>query len=308
MADDKTPSEADVQAANEAELAKWEGDFKEEDLEVKYKRETSNENDDDKKKEDEGAEDDPSDTGEPSDEEDTEVAPEAPDVPQNTVADPGEYKPADYSFEVTLADGKKVTIKTPEDAEKLAEDADNFETPAQLMDFINKQNKMNRQLERDYEKWEAQHKTFSEQVENESQRREQVESYISEFQYLVGKGLLPSVPQRFAQANWSDPEVAKQPGVKEQLALIKYMDKENGIREKAGIKPLTSIVDAFNAWQLENEHKAAFNENKAAGEARKAAGAKVAGVSPAQQGGYVPKGIAVGNPNVLKRGASVWDN
>ncbi len=58
--------------------------------------------------------------------------------------------------------------------------------------------------------------------------------------------------------------------------------------------------------QLETSSQKKKEETKAAGEARKAAGARVAGSSPAQQGSYVPKGIAVGNPNVFKRSEAIW--
>ncbi len=319
MADDKSQiTEEQVKAANEAEEAKWQGDFKDEDLAVPYRRDTEDEKDEDdknKKKADDA--DDGKDKGDKSEEESAEKSPEqyfAPE-PVVTVDDPGEYKPADYSFEVTLKDGKTVKVSTPEEAEKLADDPDNFETPKQLMDFINKQNNMNRNLDKDYEKWEAQHKTFTEQVEEEQQRRDTVDSFVGEFQYLVSRGKLPAVAKEHASADWTDPEVAKQPGVKEQIAVLNYMVEENKARAKAGVKPLTSVIDAFNAWredegtkETEDQAKKEEEERKAAGEARKAAGARVAGVSPSGQGSYVPKGIAVGNPNVFKRGAAQWDD
>lgn len=297
MADDKpAPTEEQVKAANAAEEAKWQGDFKEEDLAVPYKREAEEEKEETKEKE-----------AEPKVEEPAREEAIVEQVP--TIEDPGDYKPADYSFEVTLKDGKTAKITTPEEAEKLAEDPDNFETPKQLMDFLNKQAKMRSSLDRDYEKWEAKHETFTKQLATETERREQIDSYVGEFNYLTGKGLLPPVAKEYADADWNDKEVATQPGVKEQIALLNYMSKENGIREKAGIKPITSIVDAFNAWQLDTGRRQSEEDNKAAGEARKAAGARVAGVSPtAQPGISAPKGIAVGNPNVLKRGASVWDD
>jgi hypothetical protein len=57
-------------------------------------------------------------------------------APLVTVQDPGEYTPADYSFEVTLKDGKTVKVASAEEADKIAEDPDNFETPAQLSQFL----------------------------------------------------------------------------------------------------------------------------------------------------------------------------
>lgn len=307
MADDKpAPTEEQVKAHNEAEDAKWNGDFKDEELNIPYRRQAADDTVDDK-------------TGKDDDKADDDI--EVPDTneytapaPVVTVQDPGDYKPADYSFEVTLKDGKTVKVSTTEEAEKLADDPDNFETPKQLMDFINKQNKMRTSLDRDQEKWAAQKKTFTEQLATETQRRETVDTYVGEFSYLVGKGLMPKIDKQYLDADWSDPEIAKQPGVKEQLALLDYMVKENAVREKAHVKPITSVVDAFNAWQMDEGHqkaiakaKEAEDASRAAGETRRANSARVAGVSPAQQGTYVPKGIAVGNPNVLKRGAAAWD-
>src|SRR5882757_1095474 len=223
--DKPAPTEDQIKAANEAEEAKWQDDFKDEDLAVPYKREDAKKPDEAEKKPEDPKEDV---EAEPAEEETyTEPAPVV------TVEDPGDYKPADYSFEVTLKDGKTVKVSTPDEAEKLSDDPDNFETPKHLMYFINKQNKMNRNLERDYEKWESQKKTFTEQLETETQRRETIDSYIGEFQYLVDEGKIPEIAKEHIDANWFDPEIAKQPGVKEQIAILKHMEKENSLRAKA---------------------------------------------------------------------------
>lgn len=309
MADeDKKPTEEQVKAHNEAQEAKWQGDYKEEDLNIPYKREAAAEDTADKKDEklvaEEKNEEEPEQTEEYSEPE-----------PVLTVKDPGEYQPADYSFEVALKGGKSVKINTPEEADKLAEDPENFETPKQLLDFINKTQTMRNKLDKDHEKWETEHTTFAQQLEQETQRRGNIEQFVSEFNYLIGKGLLPPVAKEYRDADWTDPEVAKQSGVKEQRALLDYFVKENKVRSVAKIKPLTSMVDAFNAWQQdegrqksEAKVKADAEAKKAAGEARKAAGSRIAGVSSSQQGAYVPKGIAVGNPHVFDRGAAQWDD
>lgn len=291
-----TPTEEQINAANAAEEAKWQGDFPEENLSIPYKRETE-----EKKTE----ENDNKDDGE---EEVTEVVTYSDPTPLVTIQDPGEYTPADYSFEVTLKDGKTVKVNTPDDAEKLADDPENFETPKQLMDFINKQNKMNTKLDKDKSDYDRQKAEFDSQTDTEASRQTNIENFTAEFKYLADKGLLPKIPKEYMDADWQDPEIAKQPGVKEQIELLDYMVKENEARIKAKVKPITSIVDAYNAWQLDTGRQKKEEENKAAGEARKIASSRVASSSPAQQGAYVPKGIAVGNPNVLKRGATVWDN
>lgn len=306
--DKEQPTEDQVKSANELEKAKWEGDFKEEDLTVPYKREAE----DDKTGPDKnkgGGDDGSSDLSESDDiESQTEEATYSEPAPVVTVTDPGEYKPADYSFEVTLKDGKTHKVGSPEEAEKLADDPDNFETPKQLMDFINKSQRMSAKLDRDHDKWTDQKQLFDSQTETETERMETVNNMAAEFEYLISKGLLPPVADEYKSVDWQNPEVRKQPGVKEQTQLLDYMIKENAAREKAGVRPLNSVIDAFNAWTLENGKSSAQESEKKAGEARKAAGARVAGVSPSQQVPYVPKGIAVGRTGIFDRNQAVWDN
>lgn len=292
---DNKPTEEHIKTANEVEMKKWEGDFDPESLKIPYKREENTEEQHDDVDTDE--------------EEVEQQAEEYTDPePVITTDDPGEYTPADYSFEVTLKDGKTVKVSTPEDADKIADDPDNFETPKQLMDFITKSNKMQRSLDRDYDRWKSQKDEFDKQQSVENERQQTVQSLVSGFEYLVSKGLLPKVDPKDAQADWSDPEVAKRPGVKEQIELINYMTKENAARQKAGVPILGSALDAYNAFQLDKNHKQATEQHRAEGEARKAAGARVSGVSASNQAPYVPKGIAVGRPNIFKRSQSVWED
>lgn len=302
-ADENTgPTEEQVTKANEAELAKWEGDFPEEDLTIPYKREDDAE---EKPKATEPPKDD--DTTTAPTEEDTETVAYTDPTPLVTVQDPGEYTPADYSFEVTLKDGKTKKITSSEQADELAEDPENFETPKQLLDFIRRSQKMENQLDKDKATYDDTKKKFDEQVASESERMESINSMAAEFDYLIGKGLVPKVAPEFINADWQDPEVAKQPGVKEQSEILSYMVKENQARSKAKVKQLTSVVDAFNAWQLDTERKQVAEDSKAAGQARKAASARISSGSPAQQGTFVPKGIAVGKV-MQRRGAAVWDD
>lgn len=314
-ADDKqTPTEEQVKTANELEKAKWGDDFPEEDLQIKYKKdddenqgkEISKKGSDDST--DNGSDDKSgngrSDNENDSSQEETYSEP----APVVTVEDPGEYKPADYSFEVILKDGKTKKVSTVEEADALADDPDNFETPKQLMDFINKQNKMRTNLDKDKEKYDENKSKFDEQSEEEQSRVDTINNYAAEFDYLVTKGLIPKVAKEYLSADWSDPQVAKQAGVKEQTAILDYMVKENEARAKVGVKPLTSIIDAYNAWKLESNDETEGKAKKEAGEQRKAASSKVSGVSASNQAPFVPKGIAVGNPNVFKRNEAVWDN
>lgn len=290
-----------VKTKQDMENARWEDDFNQDELVIPYKKATDAEEGDEETK-------DTPEEGKETDDEKTPAVEYSEPEPVVTTQDPGEYKAADYSFEVTLKDGKTHKVSTPEEAEKLADDPDNFETPKQLMEFITKSNKMQRNLDRDYEKWEGQKKTFDEQTATEQERQETVQNLTNGFEYLIAKGLMPKLDPADAVADWNDPEVAKHAGVKEQIALINYMVKENEQRQKAGIPVLGSALDAFNAWQLDTGRKQEETDRKATGEARRTASARVAGVSPTQQGIAAPKGIAVGNPNVLRRGAATWDD
>lgn len=305
MADATEEQVTQTQAANEAEMARWKDDFSEEELTIPYKREETDGKRTDEETEEEFKTDETADDGA------TEIQDDLPAKPVSVVTteDPGEYKPADYSFEVTLASGKTAKVTTPEEAEKIADDPDNFETPKQLMEFINKQNKMQRNLDRDYDKWESQKKDHDFQVGQQREREIIVDNLAKGFEYLESKGLIPAIDPKYKLpgVDWGVPDIAKQAGVKEQIALINYMTKENESRIKAGIPPLSSALDAYNAWKLDTNQKDTEKEQKEAGEARKRASSRVAGVSSSQQGSYVPKGIAVGRV-LSRRGAAVWDD
>jgi len=299
MADDKptneptTPTDeqkADIQAQ---ENAKWEPDFKEEELTVPYKAEEKPEG--------------PEEVKEESEEETPEIVSNAAPEPVVTVEDPGEYVPADYSFEVTIKDGKKVKITSEEQAREVAADSENFENAAQLMDLLNKTASMTSKLEKDKDKWEERKAKFDEQSKTYQEREATVNSIASELEYLVDNGDLPKVPDEFKNADWTDPEVAKQPGVKEQIQLINYMVKENDRRAKHGIRPLSSAVDALDHMNKQKSKAQEEAARKAEGEARKAAGARVSAVSPNAAQPYIPKGIAVGDPNKVRSGVAQWD-
>lgn len=297
MAEADTSQQHTMQEAIDHANNMWASDFAEEDLIIPYKR--AEEGADDGK---ESGDDKP----EP-DETDKEVTDYAPPAPVITVADPGQYTAADYSFDVTLADGKVVKVTTPEEAEKLSDDPDNFETARQLLDFIRKTTQMQSKLDKDYDKWQTKREEYDSQVKTQEERGKTVQTLAAGFEYLIAKGLMPPIDPADALADWFDPEIAKHEGVKQQIALINYMTKENEQRQKAGIPLLGSALDTFNAWKLEEDTKAANKEQRKAGEARRTAGARVASVSPSQQGTTAPKGIAVGRV-IPQRSAAIWDN
>lgn len=272
----------------------WEDDFDKESLTIPYKREEAVAEVAEEEKEEQGEE-----------EEEVEQYIETPIV---TAEDPGEYKPADYSFEVEIK-GKTVKVTSAEQADQLADDnADDLDART-LGKLIREGLKIDTKLEKDKAAWDVKKATYDTQKQLEDERQENVSSMMNEFEYLVGKGLLPKISKEYRDANWSDPEVAKQPGVKEQLALLSFIAKENNVRAKAGVKPFSSVVDAYNAMQTEKGRKQTEEARKTATEARKNAGAKVAGTTttPANLTN-APKGIAVGRPNVFKSTQAQWDN
>lgn len=305
MNEDNKLTQEQIKTANQIEEARWQGDFDPETLKIPYKHEESNNSD---KKDDKTVEIN-------NENEQEEQIVETYDDPKSavTVLDPGDFTPADYSFEVTLKDGKTHKVSTPDEADKLAEDPENFETPKQLLDFIRRSQKMENQLDKDKEKWDSEKKIFEEQSKIEQDRLDTVNNFTNEMLYLVDKGMIPDIEDKEVKQRWltdgtasKDKEFIKNPGVKEQIELLDYLVKENARREKIGVRPLTSLIDAFNGWQLDTDLKKQAAEIKAVGEARKAAGARVSGVSSSNQAPYVPKGIAVGNPNVFKRSQNIW--
>jgi hypothetical protein len=247
--------------------------------------------------------------------EDTEETPEEPEyeqpTPVVTVEDPGEFKPNDYSFDVVVYDDeskkpKTVKIKSAEDFDKLLDDDANFGSSGALLKAQRLATKMETSLERDEAEWKKKKDAYEEQAGTLEARNEQIANIAAEINYLVGKGKLPKVEKKYENANWSDPEVAKQPGVKEHLELLSYMRKENDDRKKHGLKSQVSVIDAFNAMTLEKRDNKAKDVKKQAGEARKEAGARVAGSSPAPVSSPAPKGIAVGRGGSLRDINSGW--
>lgn len=230
---------------------------------------------------------------------------EEPDFIETSITDPGEFTPGDYSFEVTLPDGKILKINTPEEADEFADNDENFETAKQLKDFLSKAQKMEIRLDRDKTDYDDKKSKWDAQQTTNTERAAVVDNVAKGIDYLVSKGFIPAASDELKEKNWSDPEVAKQPGVKEQTELINYMVKENDVRIKAGLPPMTSIIDAYNAQQLDLSKTQAADEAKKAGQARKAAGARIAGTTPAPVSD-VPRGIAVGRVNAFKNPADMW--
>lgn len=238
-----------------------------------------------------------------ADDEDEIVAPAA-SAPVPTLTDPGEYKPADYSFEVTVMDdeGKNARthkIKSVEQWDELLERDPNLGSAAALLKAQRAATKMETALERDERDHEGKKTAFETEKTTLATQAAATNTMVAEIGYLQAQGKLPAVDKKYVDADWSDPEVAKQPGVKEQLALLNYMRGENKKLVAAGLPAMTSIRDAFNSMQLDRVEKGRPAARAEAASQRKANGARVAGVS-SSPASVAPAGISVGRGGSLR--------
>ncbi len=261
------------------------------------------------KKEGEGA---PADTGDgeaakkPDDggAADPDVEAEAP-TQYEEVADPGEFTPGDYTFEATVYDEEGKNPKTHkivslEQWDELLETEPNFGTSAAVLRAERAAQKMDRGIERDKARYDEQRASYEDAVKQQEARDTQTLQWQSELDYLVTKGELPPMPKEFhvSTADWSKVEVKAQPAVKAQMDLLAYFRTENATRAKAGLAPMSSLLDAWNGYAREQEKVAASTTRTQNIEARKAAGAKVASSSP-RPATAAPKGISVGRTGLL---------
>lgn len=211
--------------------------------------------------------------------------------------DPGEFVPDETSFEVTIYDaegknGRVVTLKSVAELDDLIEKDSNFGSYAALRKAEKAADRVERKIEAEQTKWQEQKKLFDDEQQNMASQVERLNSYSAEMDYLMAKGELPKISAELKNADWKDPKIAAADGVKEQIAVLKYMDKENVLLAKAGLPQMT-VISAYNAMQLENAKKGQQDTKVRTQAARKAASARVGGSSPAQATG-APKGIAVG--------------
>lgn len=228
----------------------------------------------------------------------------AAEVETIEIEDPGEFKPADYSFDVTIldAEGKNPRsrkISTIEQWDELLESDPNFGNATALLKAQRLATKMETGVERDQANYTERKTAYDEAVANEEARTTATNQIANEITYLVERGELPKVAAQYINANWSDPSVASQPGVKEQIALLNYMQRENAARTRAGLAPMTSALDAWNAFQLDEAKKTTETRTTEAGRQRREAGARVAGVAP-NPTTAAPRGIMVGRAGRLE--------
>lgn len=254
-------------------------------------------------------------TGEDDDEivdEDNVALPVVP-APLIDVEDPGEYVPKDYSFEVTVYDaegknGRAVKIESVDQFDKLLEDDANFGTAAALMKADRQAARLEASSERDKASHQEKKDKFDEAKKNGEADQAAAQMLVNEVNYLTERGDLPKVDAKYINADWNDPEVAKQPGVREQLEVINTMVRESNLRAKAGLPKVTSFLEGHRIWAEQQRTKRSTATKAKAGEARKAAGARVAGTTPSPTNA-TPAGLRVGRGGSLKDlGAQTnWD-
>lgn len=258
------------------------------------------------------SEEDPGETpteGEPSAEVTTapqeEIAPEKDEtgVYAPVTTDPGDFKPGDYSFTIQTTDGKVHKISTPEDAESFAAQLDNSPDMIAASQFLalgRKTSMMEQGLATDKRAYDAIKEQHDLQTSQQATREQYLTQWQGEVKYLRDKGDLPPITDELNKADWTDPKVATEPGVKETLALYKYMEEENNRRMAAGLPPDLSVVSANTSMRLEerlNLDKEEVESNKTRQRSR---GSMVTGKSP-----HIPanasKGTLIGEPKGLEQ-------
>lgn len=218
-----------------------------------------------------------------------------------TQEDPGDFKPGDYSFEVKTSDGKTVKISTPEEAEAFAaklDDDPSIVSASQFLALGRKTAAMEQRLEQDRKVWEDDKKKFDAQQEQGKAREKTTEQWGKEINYLRGTGKLPTITPEQSTADWSDPEVAKQSGIKEVMDVFKWMETENGRRVQAGLAPMQSFLDAYRGHQEETREQQVKEEADKATKVRQTKGGMVTGNAP-HIPSNTPKNSIVGEGGTL---------
>lgn len=219
--------------------------------------------------------------------------------------DPGEYRPADYSFEVTtykedkdgnLSKPKTVKVTSIAQWEELLADDPNLGSSLAVNKAFRAAQKMESNLESDQKTHDAKKTEYDKAVADQAQSEAVTNTWANEINYLEENGDLPKVPAKFKNVPWvgadADKEALKDEAVKAQIDLLEYMRKENIKRRKLGLSDL-GPEGAFSRRALDTRKKASNEIKTKSEESRKAAGARVAGSSP-NPVTVAPKGIAVG--------------
>ena len=207
-----------------------------------------------------------------------ENVPEPAEAEAPPVVNPGDFQPSDYSFEITTTDGKTVKIATLEDADAFANRLD--ENPelisaSQFMQFNRKVAGMDVGIASEKKAFDQNQEAFEAQQAVDTARQESINQWDKEVNYLAERGELPPITPAQNAADWTDPKVAAQPGIKERVELLHWMDTENDRRITAGLEPMRSMLDAHNAMSLEAMRKGEVEADDKDAQARRARGAFV---------------------------------
>ena len=230
--------------------------------------------------------------------------------------DPGDFVPQDYSFDVTVfnEDGKKpkvVKIKTIEDYEQLLDNDVNFGSAVAVMKAQRLAAKLELNQERDLREYKTKKDSYDSQIKEINQTQESNTQIASEINYLVAQGKLPELSADLQVANWSDPTVAAKPGIKEHVELLKYIVKENALREKSGLHSRMTIIDGYNAMQLDKMHEAQKQASQKSAQLRKSVASSVSKPQDTTKDagpGFTPNGTRIVNVDDAKKKMSGWLN
>lgn len=220
-----------------------------------------------------------------------------------TANNPGDFQPGDYSFVVQTADGRSRRINSLEDAESLAKELDNnpeLITASQFLSLGRKTALMEQGIANDRRVYEQQKEEYDFQASQAATREQYLTQWQGEINYLRQKGELPSIAPELNNADWTNPSVASQSGVKEAIELLKWMETENSKRIAAGLPPDLSIVSAHNSRQLENIRNADKEETTKQKDISRARGAMVGKRAPYSPGNESKKNAIIGTARGLE--------
>lgn len=241
------------------------------------------------------------------DEADPPEEPDAPEVPEadpegvyeeKKVDNPGDFKPGDYSFEIKTTDGKTHKFSAPEDLDAFAatlDDTPELISASQFSVFNRKAGLMEQGIASDRKEFEVNKAEFDRQQTLNETRETHLKQWNNEINYLSKEGKLPEISSDNNKADWSDPEIAKDPAVAARLELLKWMTDNNNKRLEAGLEPMSSLVDAYNTRRLEQFESQNVEKKKTDTSKRREQGSRVGGNAPyspesAPKGGIVGKG------------------
>jgi len=96
---------------------------------------------------------------------------------------------------------------------------------------------MEQSIASDRRNYDADKVKFDEQQEQTATREQYLTQWQGEINYLRQKGELPAITNELNNADWTDPKVAAESGVKEALAVFKWMEDENKQADGGWVAP-----------------------------------------------------------------------